>query len=196
MVPPISDTAPNWTDLTPAQKRERVLAVAGRLFAQEGIGFPMPDLAEAIGVGVGTLYRQFGSKEDVIAALVVRRAGVLSERFDRACEEDDAFAALCRVTAESVREGLGDRVAQEAWSFAAGHADVEAARRQLGDAMERLVQRAHAQGALRPGITASDIGLIFTGARAAEGLREGGADRLLLHVLTGIAAPGHEPPAR
>ncbi len=60
----------SWSELTAAQKRGRVLAVAGDLFSREGVEFPMPDLARAVGVGVGSIYRQLGKKEDVIAALV------------------------------------------------------------------------------------------------------------------------------
>ena len=58
--------------------------MADRLFAREGVDVSMPALAEAIGIGVGSIYRQVGSKDEIIAALVVRRSAVLRARFEAA----------------------------------------------------------------------------------------------------------------
>ena len=60
-----------WAALDPATKRERILDAARELFAREGVDAPMPALASAVGVGVGSVYRCFPSKQDLIAALVV-----------------------------------------------------------------------------------------------------------------------------
>ncbi len=193
-VPPACDPAPQWTQLDAEAKRERVLEVAQALFAREGVGFPMPELAAAVGVGVGSLYRQVGKKDDVIAALVVRRAAVLERRFAQAAEQEVAFPALCAVVLELVAEGLADRSSQEAWSFTAGRDDVQAARERLGVEMDRLVAQAHAQGALRPGVEAIDLGLALTAARAAEALQPGGGERLARRVLAGVAAAGQPLP--
>lgn len=183
-----------WGELTPEQKRERLLAVAGELFARHGIEFPMPEFAGALGVGVGTLYRQFGSKDDVIAALVVRRAAQLEARCAAAAGADDPFAALCKVVLGIVDEGTGDRILHEAWTASAKHPEVVVARTRLGEAMRTLVARAREQGALVADAEAADIGLLLASARAAEQLRAGGARRLARRVLAGMAAPGWELP--
>ena len=62
-----------WAALDAATKRERILDAARELFAREGVDAPMPALASAVGVGVGSVYRCFPSKQDLFVALVVAR---------------------------------------------------------------------------------------------------------------------------
>jgi AcrR family transcriptional regulator len=58
------------------RNREAVIAAAKTLFADEGLDAQMPDVAKVAKVGVGTVYRHFPTKEDLIAALA-------AERFER-----------------------------------------------------------------------------------------------------------------
>src|SRR5690349_18856495 len=101
-----------WSELTAEAKRERTLAVADELFAREGIDAPMPALAEAIGVGVGSIYRQFACKQDVLAALVVARIDAAREGFEAALDARDAFEGLRRATLECVETAARDHLAQ------------------------------------------------------------------------------------
>src|ERR1044071_5355218 len=110
---------PLWTSLNATEKRARALAVANELFAREGVGVAMPVLAEAIGVGVGSIYRQVGTKDDIIAALVIRRSEILTERFTAALEQPDAWAALVFATHATVDDCVGDALSQSAWDVAA-----------------------------------------------------------------------------
>src|SRR4051794_41835315 len=87
---------PAWSSLTGDEKRARTLAAADDLFAREGLDVAMPVLAAAVGAGVGSIYRQVGAKEDVIAALVIERANALVRRFTAALEEPDAWTTLRR----------------------------------------------------------------------------------------------------
>ena len=79
----------------------------------------MPVLAAAVGAGVGSIYRQVGAKEDVIAALVIERAHALVRRFTAALGEPDAWAALERATYETAHDGATDFLSQTAWDEAA-----------------------------------------------------------------------------
>jgi len=112
-------TIPVWASLSGEEKRERTLAAADELFAREGLDVAMPVLAAAIGAGVGSIYRMVGAKEDVIAALVIKRALGLVERFTAACDERDAWAALQRVTYVTAQDGATDFLSQTAWDDAA-----------------------------------------------------------------------------
>lgn len=187
-VPPVRDVAPEWVRLTPEGKRARVLSVAGELFAREGIDVPMPELARAVGVGVGSLYRQFAKKDDVIAALVLQRAAKLEARFEQAAERADAGAALREVILETVDEALVDRIAQESWSLIVGRPEVDAARARVGAKARCLFERAREQGALRPDARADDVALLFSCVRAAERGNPGGARRLTTLVLSALIA--------
>jgi AcrR family transcriptional regulator len=62
-----------WSNLDPQEKRSRLLLAAGEVFAREGLDAPMPAIAAAAGAGIGSVYRQFSSKRELLAALVVER---------------------------------------------------------------------------------------------------------------------------
>src|SRR5690348_15655511 len=145
---------PVWAELSPEEKRARTLAAADDLFAREGLDVAMPVLAAAIGAGVGSIYRMVGTKEDVIAALVIERALALVERFSAALAEPDAWAALERVTYVTAQDGATDFLSQTAWDDAADRrADVAAARAAATRALKALVDRARGQGHLRKDAT-------------------------------------------
>jgi AcrR family transcriptional regulator len=196
-VPPATDGAlpldpPAWAALDPAEKRRRVLEVAGAFFAREGLDAPMPALAEALGVGVGSIYRQVGRKEDIVAALVVGRMERAAGLIEAAAREPDAWTALCAVTRELVAESVRDPVTHRAWTISVEHPAVLAARPRASAALDDLVRHARDQGALRPDVTTDDLRLALRTAKEAEALGPEGAWRLAQLVLRGMAAPGHE----
>src|SRR3954469_21715198 len=121
---------PAWSELTGDEKRARTLAAADDLFAREGLDVAMPVLAAAIGAGVGSIYRQGGAKEDVIAARAIERANALVGRFPAPLDEPDAWAALQRAPFEPAYDGATDFLSQPAWDEAA------ALRPEVGEARE------------------------------------------------------------
>ncbi|MDQ1672553.1 MAG: hypothetical protein QOC98_1115, partial [Frankiaceae bacterium] len=56
-----------------ARNRERLLTAASELFAERGLNVTLNDIAHRAGVGVGTAYRRFANKEEVIDALFEQR---------------------------------------------------------------------------------------------------------------------------
>src|SRR3954447_14697251 len=83
-----------WAGLTGDEKRERLLQAAEQLFARDGLAAPMPAVASAAGAGVGSLYRQFASKEELVAALARKRLEHVENELDAALGLDDAWAGL------------------------------------------------------------------------------------------------------
>ena len=69
-----------------ARNRARVLEVAYETFAAEGLSVPIDEIARRAGVGAGTVYRHFPTKEDLFRA-------VLDERIRRVVDEGNALAA-------------------------------------------------------------------------------------------------------
>jgi AcrR family transcriptional regulator len=130
------------------EKQARTLAVADELFARDGVDVPMPVLAEAIGVGVGSIYRQVGNKNELIAALVIERAAILRARFLAALDAEDPWTALTVATHETVDDCIGDALSQTAWDEAAfASTEVRAARAEATEALARMVERARDAGA-------------------------------------------------
>lgn len=176
---------PAWGELSSDEKVARTLAAADTLFARDGLDVAMPVLAAAVGVGVGSIYRQVGAKEDVIAALVIERARRLVARFEAALDEDDAWAALERATFATAEEGATDFLSQSAWDDAAARrADVAGEREAATEALRALVERA--RPLLRDDATHEDLRLVFKSTREAGRLDPAGAHRLAELVLRGM----------
>jgi AcrR family transcriptional regulator len=179
--------APLWSSLTAAQKRTRALDVADELFAREGIDVPMPALAEAIGVGVGSIYRQVGTKDELIAALVIARAEILRERFLATLEEPDPWTALTVATHATVDDCIADALSQTAWDEAAFASEaVREARAGATEALAQMVERARDACALRADASHEDLRLVFTALRELAGIGPKSAHRLAELVLRGM----------
>jgi len=179
--------APVWSTLSPPEKRARALEIANELFAREGLDVPMPALAEAIGVGVGSIYRQVGTKQELIAALVIERSRTLRARFLAALEADDPWAALEVATHETVDDCIADALTQTAWDEAAFASEaVRRARAGATEALAALVERARAAGALRDDASHEDLRLVFCSLRELAGIGPESAHRLAELVLRGM----------
>src|SRR3954468_23119148 len=76
------------------RNRERILAAAREAFANDGREVQMPDIARGAGVGVGTLYRHFPAKEDLVRALVQDKVEAAIATAREALESDDPGEAI------------------------------------------------------------------------------------------------------
>ncbi|HST40265.1 MAG TPA: TetR/AcrR family transcriptional regulator [Conexibacter sp.] len=176
-----------WTSLSAAEKRTRTLAVADELFAREGVDVPMPVLARAIGVGVGSIYRQVGTKDDVIGALVIERSAILRARFLATLEAPDPWASLAAATHATVDDCIDDALSQTAWDEAAFvSAEVAAARADATEALDRMVRRAQAAGVVADDVTHQDLRILFCALRELGDIGPDAAHRLADLVLRGL----------
>jgi AcrR family transcriptional regulator len=150
--------------------RARIVAAARAAFAADGIEVPVEEIARRAGVGMGTLYRHFPAKEDLIDAVLEDAFAAFISAAEQALAEEDAWAGLRsfleRVFALHVENrGLKDIIATRAH----GRARAEAMRRRMRPLLRSLIERAQAQGALRDDFTAEDMPLLFwTGGRVIE----------------------------
>src|SRR5437764_4146640 len=76
------------------RNREAVIVAAKKLFADQGLDAQMPDVARIAKVGVGTVYRHFPTKDDLIAAIVSERFERLAEKAREGVEAEDAWEGL------------------------------------------------------------------------------------------------------
>jgi AcrR family transcriptional regulator len=188
---PTGRAKPAWATLSAEDKRKRLLGTADALFAAEGFDVPMPVIAAAAGAGIGSLYRQFAHKDDLIAALVVERLAAMRVEVDAALEQDDAWPALVAAIRRLIAVKGSDRVMRQAMATTSGRPDVEDARRRLAQAFEVLLDRAKAEGALRKDATVLDVRLVFAAVAVADDVEPGASARQLDLLLAGLAAqPG------
>jgi AcrR family transcriptional regulator len=181
---PIPLSAPaGWSELDASDKRERLLLAAGEVFAREGLDAPMPAVAAAAGAGVGSVYRQFPSKQDLLAALVVRRLQEVRRGADVALRSAaGAWTALTGLLWQLAERQSEDDVLGEAMATVSGHAEVRRALAATTASLERLLAAARAEGRLRPDATSTDLRLLFAATRAASALEQPDAWRRMLEL--------------
>jgi AcrR family transcriptional regulator len=166
--PAASVSATCWAELDPERKRALLLRVAGEVFARQGLDAPMPLIAAAAGAGVGSVYRQFPSKHDLLAALVVERLKDAENRARRALESTEGpWSALTGLLRGLAERQVGDDVLGEAMATVSEHPAVQAAVADTMTAIERLLAAARAEGRLRSDATGLDVRLILSATRAA-----------------------------
>jgi AcrR family transcriptional regulator len=148
----------------------RVLDAAREVFAEHGIDAPVTEIADRAGVGVGTIFRRFPRKDDLLAAVVEHRTAQLIEAADAALVERDAGAALRRFMETAAAMQISDRC----WCDAAG-TDLFAREGlcELVDVlvskMDALLSRAQAAGQVRSDVRALDLPVLLMGV-AQSGL--------------------------
>lgn len=181
--------------------RTRVLDAAARVFAAEGLDAPMPTVASAAGVGVGTIYRAFGSKEELIAALAADRVDLFGRDARAAIEKPDAWQALVDLFLLTADRQAKDHVVTEALATLSDHPSVAESQTRAGEAIIELMQRAKDQGALRGDFHVQDLQMFFAALGAAQHLVPSGSrawTRLLGLLIDGLrteaAQPLDEPP--
>lgn len=152
------------------RNRERILAAAVEVFARDGAEAQMDDVASHAGVGVGTLYRHFPTKDALVAELVrqkLRRlAAVMSEAIDH---EGDPGEALERSLREAAAQASQDTCMQEIYSSLGPEifSAVEPEQRELNAAAAELIRRAKDAGAVREDLDVSDVEMLMCGLGAA-----------------------------
>ena len=166
-IPPIGATA-CWSELDAAGKRATLLRAAGEVFARQGLDAPMPAVAAAAGAGVGSVYRQFPSKRELLAALVIERLQEVRHDADAALANPAGpWAALTALLRTYAERQASDDVLAEAMACLSADPEVERARALTGAALELLLDAAKAEGRLRADATTADLRLLFGAVRAA-----------------------------
>lgn len=181
--------APSWSELDVEEKRATLLRAAGAVFAKDGLDAPVPSIAAAAGAGVGSVYRQFPSKTDLLAALVVERLEE-SVRWAEAAlaSTDGPWAALTGLLWALAERQAADDVLGEAMATVSEHPAVEEALADTLAALERLLAAARAEGRLRADATTLDLRLIFAATRAAGQFGPDAWRRMLALGIDGLAA--------
>lgn len=176
----------SWTNLAAGEKRERLLAAAEALFARDGLDAPMPAIAAAAGAGVGSLYRQFPSKEELVAALALKRLAHIDTELDAALAAAEPWAGLERFFWRVLEPYACDDLIAQAIATASEHTEVVAARDGVAAKVDRLLDAARVAGTVRPDATGLDVHLVFVAARAARGVEPDAWRRMVTLALDGL----------
>ena len=181
------------------RNRLRILQAASAVFAERGLAASLDDVARHAGVGVGTVYRRFRGKDDLIEALFEQKIEQMVTIAREATALPGAWQGLVsfmeRATALQVAD-LGLR--QVLLSRGYGRDRVKRARSRLIPLIKQLVARAQEEGCLRPDVRYADIPLILLMVSSVgaytRGIEPEPWRRYLMVVLDGLGARRGQPP--
>lgn len=175
------------------RNRARVVEAATEAFSAEGIAVPMDVIAERAGVGVGTIYRQFPTKEALYRAVVhhhLDEALCELRALGGAADPGEAlfgFVADLLEMAASKRD-LVETLEQSGFGFATFKEEWDG-EKEWHDAFGALVQRAQASGQVRGDVRVDDVIALVGGTCAAVNHQDRDAklrDRLVKIVCDGL----------
>ncbi|MEU6557214.1 TetR/AcrR family transcriptional regulator [Streptomyces sp. NPDC046915] len=175
---------------------ERLLKAAVAAFAEHGENASLDDIAKRAGVGSGTLYRHFPTRQALLEAAYVDRIEALANRADELAGELPPGEALTEwlyelgagtIEVRGMKALLGSAVTD-----GTGSAAVTACGTSVRDAATRLVEAAQAEGTLRADIEPIELLRLTHGVVTASELAngQGGNIRRYLSLLTEGLRPG------
>ena len=183
------------------RNRQRVLDAAQALFRERGLDVGVAEIAQRAGVGRGTLFRNFPTKQDLIAAIVIERMKEATDYGRTLLDAPDAGEALFGFLEEIVGRQQVDRCLFDAVAdtFLANE-EIRAAHADIVGGLDDLLTRAKQAGAVRSDVGAMDVLMLVKGvceAASALGATEPAAvGRQLDLVRAAISVSAANRPLR
>lgn len=143
------------------RNRQRILAAAAEMFTERGLEVSLDEVAKHAGVGVGTVYRRFADKDELVATLFISRVDEVAAAARQALEIPDPWEGLVwflHQFATKMADDVGLRQLMLFATYAEGH--VSYARRTMFPLVHNLVQRAKAGGRARADLAPTDVPFI------------------------------------
>lgn len=170
------------------RNRARVLEVAYETFAAEGLGVPIDEIARRAGVGAGTVYRHFPTKEDLFRAVIGDRINGIVEDGRVVLASGDTGEALFTflravVVWSATDRGLAEALAGVGIKIEDAVPDFEEAFLGL---LGELLEAAQGAGTVRRDVDVRDVKTILVGAQAMQSYKPDAAARLVEVVLDGL----------
>jgi AcrR family transcriptional regulator len=180
------------------RNRRRILTAAREAFATHGIEVPMEDIAHRAGVGVGTLYRRYPTRGDLIAAAFETKMCAYADAARQALEDPDPWHGFCTYVEKICAMQASDRGFTTVLTMTFPTAkQFEADRARAFADFTVLIDRAKATGDLRADFVTEDMPMFLM---ANAGVLTATADatpdlwrRLVGYLIQACAAPTARP---
>src|ERR1700691_5645016 len=175
------------------RNRERIMSSGRELFARDGPEAQMDEIAAHAGVGIGTVYRHFPTKEALLTQMVRVRFeefAAIATLAEDSADPRDALETVMRRSAEAVEGDVGFQLAMMG-SNELEWDGIEDQKAVLAAVVSRIIQRAVGAGVVQDDFTFEDFGMVMCGITATMYYKPGSGDwrRHLAIVLHGIRAP-------
>jgi AcrR family transcriptional regulator len=150
------------------RNRLHILEAAAAAFADGGLDVPVAEIARRAGVGPGTLFRRFPTKDDLVIAIVEQRLEEISALLDAALANPDPWAGFVECMEAAVTMQVRDRgVLQAVGERFFGDPRMRALKAKLNPKLEALLERAQEAGAVRDDVEHQDISVLMQAAAHA-----------------------------
>ena len=144
-----------------ALNNERLVQAAREVFARQGLSATLEDIAKHAGVGVGTVYRNFASKQEIVTTLYDDAIDSALAEAQTALKVEDPWEAIVTFFEVTAARQAQDRGLCETLQGHGGPGPSEQVAARLFAVLSPLFDRASRAGVIRDGITVTDIGPIF-----------------------------------
>jgi AcrR family transcriptional regulator len=171
----------------------RLVAAAREAFTERGADASLDDVAKRAGVGPGTLYRHFPTREALLAAVYrndVEGLAGQADELSKTLPPEEALTEYLRLHVSYITQMSGLGAAVKAM-LAADSATVDFCRESLRAALRRLLEPAQAAGVIRSDVEAPDVLRLMHGIGKACETAPDQAERLLSFVLDGLRPPAN-----
>jgi AcrR family transcriptional regulator len=173
------------------RNQERLVAAARELFAEAGVGVSMEAIARRAGVGVGTLYRNFPQRIDLVEAVYSTDVKELSEAATAAVETLEPWPSVVAFFEAFVRYARTKRTLlgelQQAFEK---NPDLRSRSRELiNGAFDLVIDRAREAGAIRDDVSGSDVTSLVSPVCTNSALPPEQVERLMSMILDGLRYP-------
>jgi AcrR family transcriptional regulator len=143
------------------ENRARILEAARRVFAQHGLSASLEDIARQAGVGVGTLYRRFPSREQLIGAAFAEKMAEYADAAEHALAQEDPWHGFCWFIEtvcdlQAADQGFADLMTLNV----PGARELQGDRDRAHAGFVELIHRAKETGRLRDDFVAEDLVLL------------------------------------
>ena len=150
------------------RNRLHILEAAAAAFADGGLDVPVAEIARRAGVGPGTLFRRFPTKDDLVIAIVEQRIADICALVDAALENPDPWAGFVECMEAAVTMQVRDRGVLEAVGERFfGDPRMRALKAKVNPKVAALLARAQAAGVVRDDIEHQDIPVLIQAAARA-----------------------------
>src|SRR3984957_7522158 len=178
------------------RNRQRLLAAAREVFRDRGVAATLNDVAHHAGLGVGTVYRHFANKEELIDALFDDMVETIDGYVSEATEQPDAWLGLITALENVCEVQAFDRGLREVMlGTGRGPERQRQMRERVGPVVDVIVARAQEQGTLRTDVVPADFPILqlMVGAVSDHTGQPGLWRRYLTVVIDGLRGRPGEP---
>ena len=143
------------------RNRARIVAVAAEVFAEHGVNASLEEVAQRAGVGIGTLYRRFPTRQDLVEAIFEDRVEELVGVAEQAATDADAWHGFASFLEYALAAQATNRGLKDVFTDLPPTGRMVETRARIRRRIEQLMARAQEEGSLRRDVALSDISMLF-----------------------------------